>query len=288
MTTQSIDTPNPLMQLITLDGQKYLTSQREHAEYVRNATERGEKIKYERHTHFCRVIRDIPNFNILIDQKDIIDLTWNDFKASNSVVNQILVCCFKKTSYRPLLLLNPIAQMELTHHLDDELHQETAYRHSQQGATINLAEVFLRQHGFLTYKTLYELPLIQEICRVWGVKIPTGDKHWPGVGMVFQKFIYGMFPEEIQGLLQRDKRRGKYIHMEFRDDRRYDTLKQRETQIVSLLRLCDDGDKDTFISLLERHDRRIGLDVQVAMRIRVHLSTVATGQLLLFDREGAA
>ena len=94
MTSHSIDTPNPLMQLITLDTREYLTSQRLHADYISNATERGEKGKHERHSDFSRVIRDMPNYSVHIDQKDIIDLTWKEFKASNDVVNAYFALLF--------------------------------------------------------------------------------------------------------------------------------------------------------------------------------------------------
>jgi hypothetical protein len=128
---------NPLMQMLYWDGQEYLTSMRLHEDDVRNATEQGETIKYERHDHYLRVIRSIPNYNILIDQKDIIVLEWKSIKSSNDVRTQklgfALKAYFVANSYKRITFLNRTAQMELTHHLEDQLNQEIAYRHSRQG-----------------------------------------------------------------------------------------------------------------------------------------------------------
>jgi hypothetical protein len=133
-TSPTIGMPSPLMRPVTIHGLDYLTSQRLHADYIRNATERKEQIKYTRHDSFSRVIRDIPNYDILLDQKDIIYLSWKECKANNDAVTRILRYCFEAGGHRPLLLLTATAQLELAHHLDDELNREIAYRHSQAGA----------------------------------------------------------------------------------------------------------------------------------------------------------
>lgn len=278
---------NPLMQPITIDEVTYLTSQKLHADYISNATERGEEPKYQRHHDFTRVIRTIPSYILFIEQKDIIEYKWNALKSSNNEATQNLLYSiaplFRQSGYRDLLLLNATAQLELTHHLDDLLNQEIAYRHSRS-ATEPLIDIFLRQHGLTKYKSLYDIAIMKEFCRVWGVKAPKEDgsgQHWPGVGYLFRKFIYDIFPIEVQEAME--QRRGKYIHMVFRDDRREDTLLERVRQIMPLLRLCDDGEKNTFIGLLERHDRRLGLELKVTTTMRIRLSTIATNQLCLFD-----
>lgn len=275
---------HPLMQSLAWDDKVYFTSRRLHRDYLRNTVAIGDVPKYRRHDNYVRVIFSMPNFNILIDQKDIlvpekgILNACNDSRSQN--LSELLQPFFAANQGQRLVFLNATAQLELAHHLDDLLNQETAYRHSRQGAAINLAEAFLRKRGFLTYRSLYEFELFKEFCRVWGVKIPSNDKHWPGCGKLMNDFIYGIFPEETQQALE--IQRSKYKHMEFRDDRRFDTLKQRETQILALLRLCDNGEKETFIGLLERHDRRIGLEVQITAKVIIRLSTIASNQLTLF------
>jgi hypothetical protein len=87
---------------------------------------------------YLRVIRSIPNYNILIDQKDIIVLEWKSIKSNNDIRTQKLRFALKPyfiaNSYKRITFLNRTAQMELAHHLEDQLNQEIAYRHSRQGA----------------------------------------------------------------------------------------------------------------------------------------------------------
>lgn len=292
-TTQAIGRINPLMEPIAIEEQTYLTSQKLHSDYIRNAMEQGDEPKYSRHPDYRRVIRTIPSYGLLVDQKDVLEYKWNDIKHSKIEPKQYLLellePLFVNAGYYDLILLNATAQLELAHHLDDLLNQEIAYRHSHQAATTeSLVDGFLRTHGFQKYQSLYDIAIVKEFCRVWGVKEPKDDgsgQHWPGVGRLFNQFIYGIFPPEVQDALE--QRRRKYKHLVFRDDRRQDTLLRRVEQVMPLLRICDDGEKDTFIGLLERHDRRIGLEVQITTTMRVRLSTIATNQLPLFDTEAA-
>lgn len=137
-TNHTIGQLNPLMHPVAINGLDYLTSQRLHADYIRNATERGEKIKHRLPSDFARVIRYIPNYDMLIGKKDIICIEYSALMNNKSEHKQkllkLLEPLFKRTGYHALLLLNPTAQMELTHHLDDELNKEIAYRHSKTGA----------------------------------------------------------------------------------------------------------------------------------------------------------
>jgi hypothetical protein len=275
-------------------GQDYLTSAKLHADYVRNATEQGEHPKYQRHPHYLRVIRSIPNYLILIEQKDILIADKKALITSNNVLNQKLVSLlqpfFAANDGKRITFLNATAQMELTHHLDDLLNQEIAYRHSKLGAQAHesLVDGFLKRQGLRQYTSLYDNEIVKEFCRVWGVKEPKEDgsgQHWPGVGRLFKQFIYGIFPVEVRDAYE--QRRGKYIHTVFRDDRRKDTLLERVKQIMPILGVCDDGHKEDFINLLERHDRRKGLEIQVTTTIRIRLSTIATNQMTLFDADAA-
>lgn len=127
-----------LMFPLQWNGQTYLTSAKLHADYVQNAVEQGENPKYRRHDNYLRVIKSIPNYALLIDQKDIVvaDKKW--LGASNDALTQKLSEAlrpfFAANDGKRLTLLNRTAQLELTHHLDDLLNHEIAYRHSQQGA----------------------------------------------------------------------------------------------------------------------------------------------------------
>jgi hypothetical protein len=285
--TQSVENVNPLLKSISIEGQQYFTSQRLHADYLRNGAEQGITTKYHRHHDYLRIIRSIPNYSILVENADVVIADKKQLRTSNDALKQTLLSLleplFRANDHKRLILLNATAQLELTHHLDDLLNQEIAYRHSHQTAE-SLVDGFLRRHGFTKYESLYDMQIVREFCRVWGVKEPKDDgsgQHWPGVGKLFKQFIYGIFPPEVQDAIE--QRRHKYIHLVFRDDRRQDTLLKRVEQVMPLLRICDEGEKDTFIALLERHDRRIGLEVQLAAKIRVRLSTIATNQLLLWD-----
>lgn len=123
-------TKDPLMQIITIYGKHYVTTQQVHADYLRNATERGEKPRYRRHENFNRKVHTMPNKSKHIEQKDLLVLHWKDVKANKDVLTPILSQCFLATEHKPITFLTPTAQLELSHHLDDELNQEIAYRHS--------------------------------------------------------------------------------------------------------------------------------------------------------------
>jgi hypothetical protein len=123
---------------VTLGAQEYLTSQRLHQDYHANATERGEKPKYKKHEAFTRVIKSIPSYPILLEHKDIVVIEWKKLKSGkNDVLTPNVRCLlsplFIQNGHRPLTLLNRTAQTELIHHLEDELNQELAYRHSKHG-----------------------------------------------------------------------------------------------------------------------------------------------------------
>lgn len=293
----NLDGANPLMQSLFIHGQEYLASQRIHQDYIQNTRERGEKPKHVRHDSFKRVVRLIPSYELYVEQHDILRYEWNAVKRDKSEGTQFLCTLlrplFSAAGWSDLLLLNKTAQLELTHHLDDELNQEIAYRHSAQttAQVINAKDLFLRKLGFLPYKSTYDFDLFYELCRVWGVKLPKDDgsgQHWPGCGALFNKFIYALFPKEVQedlGAIPRKPSGGllRHKHLRFTEEMREKALRARQTAMMSLLRLCDDGDKDLFLDLLARHDARIGLTIQVSHTMHVRLKMINANQLLLFE-----
>src|SRR5713101_4991946 len=105
---------------VSYQGQAYLTSQYFHRLYLNNSPVGG---KYQRHDHFLRVLRTAPLYEDYLRLGNIVELTWNDGKATKDVLPpnrgqwQTL---FQATGFHPLVLLNATAQSELAHHLDDE------------------------------------------------------------------------------------------------------------------------------------------------------------------------
>jgi hypothetical protein len=131
------------MQPILWEGERY-TSQYFHAQYRQGLQERGEQGKYVEHRHFLQAIRHIPAFDKFFEHGNIIVLTWQEVKSTNlpgKSVNDInyFQRLFASTGYQPITLLDASAQLELTHHLDDELSKEIAYRHSHTTATQQLS-----------------------------------------------------------------------------------------------------------------------------------------------------
>lgn len=115
---------SPLMHSVGYQGQVYFTSQYFHAEYVRNSPNGG---KYRRHPDFLRVLRAIPAYQLYHEQADILEVTWNAREASNDAVKPEWLCLkplFQAAGYRPLTLLNDVAQLALSHHLDDLISQQ--------------------------------------------------------------------------------------------------------------------------------------------------------------------
>jgi len=151
--------------------------------YNQNIQKSGEKGKYVEHKNFLRTIREFPAYNLFAsgEASNIVELIWNDFKLTSSnseLVNEFnhIKHLFRINGHSPIVLLDATAQLELTHHLDDALSKEIAYRHSANATNItNIRDVFLRKMGFLPYESLYDFEFIAEMCRVWGVKIPVND-----------------------------------------------------------------------------------------------------------------
>jgi hypothetical protein len=132
-----LSTVNPLMQPVLWQGKPYYTSNYHHVMYRRNAQERGQECKHERHGNFLQAVRAWPSYDLYVERKDIVVLQWSAVKSLKSELTEEISSwhtLFKANGWNELTLLNEVAQIELYHHLDDPLSQEISYRHSQQGA----------------------------------------------------------------------------------------------------------------------------------------------------------
>lgn len=117
---------SPLMQPVAYQGQTYFTSQYFHQQYLANSPHGG---KYRRHDNFLQSVRTIPTYPDLIQGEHIVELEWKRVSASKDVLTEIFSyfkSLFQLTGYRPLTLLDSVAQAELFHHLEDEASRAAA------------------------------------------------------------------------------------------------------------------------------------------------------------------
>jgi hypothetical protein len=133
--TDSLTTLSPLMQPVFWQEHEYFTSQYFHQKYIQQKAEEGEPGKLQRHDNFRRKIHNIESYARLLAGAHIVELPWEAVKTGPTHILSRLKPLFESTGYYPLLLLDATAQIELTHHLDDELSKEIAYRHSHNATT---------------------------------------------------------------------------------------------------------------------------------------------------------
>lgn len=122
MAGQQLTLTSPLMQPVSHNGQLYFTSQYFHQQYLANSPHRG---KYAHHHHFLKVLRAIEAYESYVQNRDIIELSWQQVKSSrNPILVSTLEPLFVDRGYQKLYLLNATAQVALSHHLDDEISKE--------------------------------------------------------------------------------------------------------------------------------------------------------------------
>lgn len=127
MDEKNLQPQDVLMQPVMWEGQEYYTSQYFHREYQANA---GLQSKYQQHSHFSRLLRSIEAYDLYVEQGDIVELSWREYKLlkNNSYPTRgpvkILDAMFVATRYQPLTLINKTGQIALTHHLDDEFSKQ--------------------------------------------------------------------------------------------------------------------------------------------------------------------
>jgi hypothetical protein len=126
-----LSTQNPLMQPIGFNGQTYITSQYLHSIYKSNAGE-----KYSLLKNFNRLIRSIEAYQLYLNNGDIVELTWQDAKATGSEFEPV----FESIGYKPLMLINATMQLALSHHLDDEISKTISVAVNSQAAKQSKAD----------------------------------------------------------------------------------------------------------------------------------------------------
>jgi len=127
MPNDMVPTNDILMQPVTWDGQEYFTSQYFHRQYIESS---GLEAKYQQYSHFARLVRSIETYPIYVENGDILEIPWSEYKSfKNKGIHprdslEKLYELFIATSYNPLMLINKTGQIALTHHLDDEMSKQ--------------------------------------------------------------------------------------------------------------------------------------------------------------------
>lgn len=112
---------SPLMQPVQYQGQPYFTSQYFHQQYLTNSHAGG---KYQRHTHFLRLLRSIEAYQDYLERGDIVELTWQGVLTEGNQNRVSFQPLFQAAGWNPVTLLNATAQIAMSHHLDDELSKQ--------------------------------------------------------------------------------------------------------------------------------------------------------------------
>lgn len=83
------------------NGQDYFTSQYFHRKYQEGA---GLKGKYQRHTHFVRLLQSIEAYSLYSEQGDIVELRWAHVKTRlPQIMRQALEPLFRLRGYQELV-----------------------------------------------------------------------------------------------------------------------------------------------------------------------------------------
>jgi hypothetical protein len=133
--TRSIGSASSLMQPVEWQGKVYFTSHYFHQWYLVNSASSEGKAKFQRHDSFIRRIKSIESYHLYLERCNIVELTFS--LATKSVEfnkNNNLRDIFRRLNHRPIYLIDETFQMELSHHLDDDVSKGMAYLHSKSTA----------------------------------------------------------------------------------------------------------------------------------------------------------
>jgi hypothetical protein len=157
---------SPLMQPVEWQGQMYFTSQYFHQQYNEQKRIEGKPARYREHKNFRQKIRNIENYDKMTTGCNIVELAWESIKSGPAEIFSRFTPLFKAVGYYDLLLLDATAQTELTHHLDDEISKEIAYRHSRSGAR----QLSQKTSDLLPSElTLRDVKAFAELGQIWGI-----------------------------------------------------------------------------------------------------------------------
>lgn len=124
--------PISLLNPVEYKGKVYLTSQALHSQYREGGGEKYAELK-----NFNKAIRAMELFEDLLGTGDIVELCAAEAGSKlEPAINQL----FKLTFGKPIQLLSPVAQAELTHHLENEANKVLAMAANQQFVATNLTQ----------------------------------------------------------------------------------------------------------------------------------------------------
>jgi hypothetical protein len=113
MSANPLELQNPLMQPVQFNERVYFTSHYFHAMYKANLGSKYVELK-----NFNKLIRAMETYNLYVEKENIIELSWSKIKKLGVPDLNPL---FESNSYNPVTLIDSVAQLALSHHLDDEI-----------------------------------------------------------------------------------------------------------------------------------------------------------------------
>jgi len=132
---------NPLMQMIHIWEKAYFCSHKFHYEYIEGG---GPELKYLRHEHFLRRLREIEAWDLYMEHLDGLELHWskggkitNPKTGSVNHINDfppLLRLMFKANGYNPLILINATLQLAIFEVLDNTISKQVSFAKNTQYA----------------------------------------------------------------------------------------------------------------------------------------------------------
>jgi len=119
----------PLYDVIDYQGKKYITSHRLHEDIKPTSDLKSTN----------RAIRTAETYKTLFENGNILELSYEDVKALGDRSSTDLVLLFSSNGYKPVVLIDPVAQKALTHHFEETAQQ--AVGDSKLAAAFALFEV---------------------------------------------------------------------------------------------------------------------------------------------------
>lgn len=165
--SSNIEIQNPLMQPVQYNSQLYFTSHYFHLQYKGNLGSKYLELK-----NFNALIRSMEAYDVYVGNNNIIELSWR--KVKNSGVEN-LSPLFESNTYNPIMLLDSIAQIALTHHLDDEISKSISVSvNTQASESITQKTIASKKPPTLSF-VAKELKAAKEIAKLLGFENVEAD-----------------------------------------------------------------------------------------------------------------
>jgi prophage antirepressor-like protein len=145
----------------------------------------------------------------------------------------------------------------------------------------------------LSWEKRFELEFFQAICAVYQQPIPTDDKHSPMCASFIATYIYGIMPASVREEMDRlnpivnksNGRRRLRLHQLLRLERIGDFLVKRIEAVMHILLVCRRLGKDTFVKLMDEHDRAMPLQLTFEKEQTITVTLSLPYQPSLFDND---